>query len=53
LAGSEGFVLEAADDLAGPWTPVNATPTIVGGNKVVPIETMETVKFYRLRKTAP
>jgi hypothetical protein len=45
-----GFILEMADDPAGPWLAANAIPATNGTYKVVVLEPLALKKFYRLRK---
>ena len=57
---TEGYVLEEAPTVDGPWTPVSAAPTVETlsgghsaaqtGNKVLTQPTTEGMKYYRLRK---
>ena len=46
---AEGFILESATTAKGVWTPVNATPTVVTGRKVVTVPAAGQ-RFFRLRK---
>ena len=50
VAGSDGFILEMADDPAGPWLAANAVPATNGTYKVVLLEPLAARKFYRLHK---
>jgi len=50
VTGSDGFILEMADDPAGPWLAANAIPATNGQLKVVVLEPLALKKFYRLRK---
>lgn len=46
----DGFQLESAADLPGPWMPVNASPVIIGNQKTVDLVSTNTQQFYRLRR---
>ena len=50
VAGSDGFILEMADDPTGPWLAANAIPATNGMNKVVVLDPMGVRKFYRMHK---
>lgn len=51
-AGTEGYVLEASDDVTGTnWTPVTQTPVVVDGRPAVVLPVGETSRWFRLRKS--
>jgi len=51
IAGSEGFILENADDVNGPWAPVSVAPVEFGNRKLILTDSASSRIFYRLRKT--
>jgi hypothetical protein len=50
-----GFFLESVTNLpfSGPWARLGETPTVVGTNFVVPTASIDSPRFFRLRKSEP
>jgi hypothetical protein len=51
VAGS-GFTLVSSSTLGASavWTPVNLTPSVIGGNNQVPVTTTNATRFFRLQR---
>ena len=47
---TEGWILESAPSLNGPWTPTGLTPTLQDGQNTVAVKTDTEHRFFRLRK---
>jgi len=49
-ADGETYTLESAPDPQGPWSPINATPTMQGGQVTFAVKTDSSRQYFRLHQ---
>jgi hypothetical protein len=47
---TDGWILEAAASVNGPWASASETPALQGGQNTVTVKTDSEHQFFRLRK---
>ena len=47
---ADGWTLESAPDLLGPWSPLDVAPSVQDGQYIFAVKTTSQQRFFRLRQ---